>query len=107
MLFFLITSYIVIVCQRHSLGSPNQVCHSARKTAVSIVACLFIPLLKTFCSLQAAACGVKKPHCFRPGTVPLREIRCYRKSTELLIVVYSIIFLLRYPHELDIAMVHG
>ncbi|KAH8308389.1 hypothetical protein KR059_011774 [Drosophila kikkawai] len=29
--------------------------------------------------------GVKKPHRYRPGTVALREIRRYRKSTELLI----------------------
>ena len=29
--------------------------------------------------------GVKKPHCYRPGTVALREIRHYQKSTELLI----------------------
>ncbi|KAK1375231.1 Histone domain-containing protein [Heracleum sosnowskyi] len=29
--------------------------------------------------------GVKKPHKFRPGTVALREIRKYQKSTELLI----------------------
>uniref|UniRef100_A0A2K6BUG1 Core Histone H2A/H2B/H3 domain-containing protein n=1 Tax=Macaca nemestrina TaxID=9545 RepID=A0A2K6BUG1_MACNE len=29
--------------------------------------------------------GVKKPHPYRPGTVALREIRCYQKSTELLI----------------------
>ena len=27
--------------------------------------------------------GVKKPHCYRPGTVALREIRRYQKSTEL------------------------
>ena len=33
----------------------------------------------------AAAGGVKKPHRFRPGTVALREIRKYQKSTELLI----------------------
>ncbi|KIO16744.1 hypothetical protein M407DRAFT_63172, partial [Tulasnella calospora MUT 4182] len=26
--------------------------------------------------------GVKKPHRFRPGTVALREIRKYQKSTE-------------------------
>lgn len=38
------------------------------------------PLLQT-----AAAGGVKKPHRFRPGTVALREIRRYQKSTELLI----------------------
>ena len=29
--------------------------------------------------------GVKKPHRFRPGTVALREIRKYQKSTELLV----------------------
>ncbi|XP_037550131.1 histone H3-like [Nematolebias whitei] len=29
--------------------------------------------------------GVKKPHRYRPGTVALREIRLYQKSTELLI----------------------
>ncbi|KAM7266350.1 hypothetical protein ACFE04_004247 [Oxalis oulophora] len=29
--------------------------------------------------------GVKKPHRFRPGTVALREIRKYQKSTELFI----------------------
>ena len=29
--------------------------------------------------------GVKKAHRFRPGTVALREIRKYQKSTELLI----------------------
>ena len=34
---------------------------------------------------QPAAGGVKKPHRYRPGTVALREIRRYQKSTELLI----------------------
>ena len=29
--------------------------------------------------------GVKKPHRFKPGTIALREIRKYQKSTELLI----------------------
>ncbi|GFX90992.1 histone H3, embryonic, partial [Trichonephila clavipes] len=29
--------------------------------------------------------GVQKPHRYRPGTVALREIRRYQKSTELLI----------------------
>ena len=32
-----------------------------------------------------AATGVKKPHRYRPGTVALREIRRYQKSTELLL----------------------
>src|SRR5688500_6209318 len=29
--------------------------------------------------------GAKKPHRYRPGTVALREIRRYQKSTDLLI----------------------
>ncbi|EAR88155.1 histone H3.4 (macronuclear) [Tetrahymena thermophila SB210] len=29
--------------------------------------------------------GIKKPHKFRPGTVALREIRKYQKTTDLLI----------------------
>jgi histone H3 len=29
--------------------------------------------------------GAKKPHCYRPGTVALHEIRKYQKSTKLLI----------------------
>ena len=29
--------------------------------------------------------GVKRPHRYKPGTVALREIRKYPKSTELLI----------------------
>lgn len=34
---------------------------------------------------RAGAGGVKKPHHFRPGTVALREIRKYQKSSELLL----------------------
>lgn len=33
----------------------------------------------------ATSGGVKKPHRYRPGTVALREIRRYQKSTDLLI----------------------
>nr|AHI95963.1 histone variant H3.6 [Stylonychia lemnae] len=32
-----------------------------------------------------ANAGIKKPHRYRPGTVALREIRKYQKSTDLLI----------------------
>ena len=35
--------------------------------------------------LAPAMGGIKKPHRFRPGTVALREIRKYQKSTDLLI----------------------
>merc|ERR1712185_309847 len=33
---------------------------------------------------SAASGGVKKPHRYGPGTVALREIRKYQKSTDLL-----------------------
>uniref|UniRef100_A0A3Q3AUQ2 PCNA-associated factor histone-like domain-containing protein n=1 Tax=Kryptolebias marmoratus TaxID=37003 RepID=A0A3Q3AUQ2_KRYMA len=33
----------------------------------------------------SATSRVKKPHLYRPGTVTLREIHYYQKSTELLI----------------------
>ncbi|KHJ88043.1 histone H3 family protein [Oesophagostomum dentatum] len=42
--------------------------------------------------------GVKKPHRYRPGTVALREIRRYQKSTELLIRKLPF---QRLPSELD------
>ena len=35
--------------------------------------------------LAPATGGIKKPHRYRPGTVALRDIRKYQKSTELLI----------------------
>ena len=35
--------------------------------------------------LPASQQGMRKPHRYRPGTVALREIRWYQKSTELLI----------------------
>lgn len=34
---------------------------------------------------QPSTGGLKKPHKYKPGTVALREIRKYQKSTELLI----------------------
>jgi hypothetical protein len=38
------------------------------------------------CSKSAPTSGgIKKPHRYRPGTVALREIRRFQKSTELLI----------------------
>lgn len=36
-------------------------------------------------SAPSTSAGIKKPHRYRPGTVALREIRRYQKSTELLI----------------------
>ena len=50
-----------------------------------------VPAVKRVCEARIArksapaTGGVKKPHRYRPGTVALREIRRYQKSTELLI----------------------
>jgi histone H3 len=42
--------------------------------------------------------GVKKPHRFRPGTVALREIRKFQKSTELLLRKVSGTLAFLFPH---------
>lgn len=46
---------------------------------------LYLSFQTHLTSFTQATGGVKKPHRFRPGTVALREIRRYQKSTELLI----------------------
>jgi histone H3 len=46
---------------------------------------MFLNYWTLFTILAQSTGGVKKPHRFRPGTVALREIRRYQKSTELLI----------------------
>ena len=43
------------------------------------------PSLSSLCLCLPLSGGVKKPHRYRPGTVALREIRRYQKSTDLLI----------------------
>jgi len=40
----------------------------------------FVPRVK-----KPKPIGIKKPHRYRPGTVALREIRKYQKSTDLLL----------------------
>ncbi|KAG8217182.1 histone H3-like protein [Butyriboletus roseoflavus] len=64
-------------------GTSNQ---TARKTTGGKAPRKQLATKQTRKSVAAAATGgVKKPHRFRPGTVALREIRRYQKSTELLI----------------------
>jgi histone H3 len=43
--------------------------------------------------------GVKKPHRYRPGTVALREIRRYQKSTDLLLRKAPFQRLVRQVHQ--------
>jgi histone H3 len=59
---------------------------AARKSAPESVCLPSKPVvshLVTLCVFPQG--GVKKPHRYRPGTVALREIRRFQKSTELLI----------------------
>ena len=58
--------------QRH--GSIKKAQEAARKKSAAKKA-----------AGKAPGGGVRKPHRFRPGTVALKEIRRYQKSTELLI----------------------
>ena len=52
-------------------------------------------------NLAAISGGIKKPHRYRPGTVALREIRKYQKTTALLIHKHPFQRLVR-----EIAQVH-
>jgi|Transcript_34320 histone H3 len=58
--------------------------HTARKTPAGKTPKKHLATKAAKKSAPAAG-GVKKPHRFRPGTVALREIRKYQKSTELLV----------------------
>ena len=64
--------------QRH--GSMRQAQQQARKGIAAKKAAAAREAGK-----KAPGGGVRKPHRFRPGTVALKEIRRYQKSTELLI----------------------
>ncbi|CAH2079059.1 unnamed protein product, partial [Iphiclides podalirius] len=66
---------------RRTVPSSVSACPA---TAISITA---LSALATKAARKSAPAtgGVKKPHRYRPGTVALREIRRYQKSTELLI----------------------
>ena len=58
---------------------------TARKTAAGKVPARKQLATKAARRSSPTAGGVKKPHRYRPGTVALREIRRYQKSTDLLI----------------------
>ena len=58
-----------------SIKQKNIVEKAPRKYPMKIVAKKTAPITM----------GIKKPHRFHPGTIALREIRKFQKSTELLI----------------------
>lgn len=65
--------------QRKATESTKTASRSTRQKSVKA------PRKAPTKSPKMASGGVKKPHRFRPGTVALREIRKYQKSTELLV----------------------
>jgi len=68
----------------HESKKPKQ----RRRRASPLLRPLFWPCLFSsflFSLETPTPGGVKKPHRYRPGTVALREIRKYQKSTDLLI----------------------
>jgi len=67
-----------------TLGHEARTKHTARKNTGGKAPRKHIAH-KVASKKVVAAGGVKKPHRFRPGTVALREIRRFQKSTELLI----------------------
>ncbi len=62
----------------------TRIKQTARKSTGGKAPCKALTT-KAACKSAPSTGGVKKPHRYRPGTVALREIRRYQKSTELLI----------------------
>merc|ERR1712167_173551 len=58
---------------------------TARKSYVGVKRPRKELVSKTSRKSAPAMGGVKKPHRFRPGTVAIREIRRYQRSTDLLV----------------------
>ena len=59
--------------------------HTARKSTGGKAPLKAVASKGTASKRQPEIGGIKKPHRFRPGTVALREIRRFQKSTDLLI----------------------
>ncbi len=90
----------VLWLSRTCLHESSSLCAPAPST-FCVCCCWYLRSSTQFCVLISGLCfhssradpssslqctgGVKKPHRYRPGTVALREIRKYQKSTELLI----------------------
>ncbi|KAG5541791.1 hypothetical protein RHGRI_021582 [Rhododendron griersonianum] len=67
---------------RKSTGGKAPRKHLATKVLILLCLLVFDEVVR---KTVPATGGVKRPHRFRPGTVALREIRKYQKSTDLLI----------------------
>ncbi|KAJ0976556.1 hypothetical protein J5N97_012030 [Dioscorea zingiberensis] len=83
-----VASHSVVVCLLHTPLIPSLSMARTKQTArKSTGGKAPRKQLATKAARKSAPAtgGVKKPHRFRPGTVALREIRKYQKSTELLI----------------------
>ena len=85
-LFFLDTTYYNNnLCDKNSSNSMTRTKHTARKSTGGKAPLKAVASKGTASKRQPEVGGIKKPHRFRPGTVALREIRRFQKSTDLLI----------------------
>ena len=70
---------------KQAAGRYGRTKQTARKNTGGKAPRKQIAIKQAKIAAPAVTGGVKKPHRFRPGTVALREIRRFQKSTELLI----------------------
>ncbi|KAH7643441.1 histone H3 [Dermatophagoides farinae] len=82
----IMNSFVNDIFERIAAESSRLSHYNKRTTITSREVQTAVRLLLPAARKSAPATGgVKKPHRYRPGTVALREIRRYQKSTELLI----------------------
>lgn len=73
---------IIIIKNKNKMARTK---HTARKATGTKQPRKAVAAKSAKVKALAAPGGVKRTHRFRPGTVSLREIRRFQKSTELLI----------------------
>eukprot|EP00080_Pristionchus_pacificus_P020951 PDM80971.1 G protein-coupled receptor [Pristionchus pacificus] len=76
--------YVLVITVAHMIKGAHQVFWLIATTTQN-TSWNFIATYTAARKSAPSSGGVKKPHRYRPGTVALREIRRYQKSTELLI----------------------
>ena len=85
--FFAVFSHVLILFMARTKNTARKNNTTDKRTPISQVAAAKKGSRPgaTKVARNPATGGVKKPHRYRPGTVALREIRKYQKSTERLI----------------------
>ena len=75
-----------LLTQHHTMGQGGaRTKQTARKSTGGVAPRKSLATKAARRSAPASGGGIKKAHRYRPGTVALREIRRYQKSSELLL----------------------